>query len=328
MFRDLLETMENGASETRLFHYYLARLYRNHSVRDIPRAVRHSEGFWAGAGDFEKNRFAADYARTLYENFVYFEEQTGARDSLVTLRKVCGEFLGAGSRRYFISCYHGLAINLQDTSSAAGEGEERFLIDLSDRLREFRIERDPSSRNYYRELLSSTVYTTQFHDFLAARERESYIAASFLASLNSPEIYNAVATHLVHLARIGRRDADLFPAKLLYDIAVGLAHSDEFYLPKYEFNRVRCEITEIELSGSPKSAHDGEVLVSAISEVHRLRRSFVWANRYLKKEVCEYLYAHRDDPVIRTVIDHPYFESRWSMLKQAFRKRVERNVGT
>ncbi len=322
VFHDMIRAFEDRADETKLFHYYLARLYHRHSNRDLPKVVQHFDEFWGETSDLEKSRFATFYARALYENYIYFEEEAGKRDSLAKLLGVCREFLSTGSKRHFISCYYGIALSLQDPTSEEVSPERKFVGDLTDRLLRFSGGHDTRDRRYYDTLLGSSVYTREFHEFLMANENESYIAASLVSSMNSPEIYNAVATHLVHLVRTGQVPRDLLSVKLLYDIAVGLARGQEFYLPKYQFNRVCCDITEIQLGGPPKTAEDVRVLLSAIDELHRLRFKFIWVHKFMKKDLCEYLYAHRENLLVRQILGHPNFESSWLTLRRAFTNRL------
>ncbi len=122
-------------------------------------------------------------------------------------------------------------------------------------------------QDYYKNLLKNTVYTSEFHELL--RSQESYIASSLLTSLQSPEIYNDIATYLLHSLTTNLSHQKLVPVKLLYDIACGLAQgSEEYYLPKYRFNRVRCDFLEMKSAGPLTSDEEVPYLVSTIDELH------------------------------------------------------------
>ena len=322
VFYDTLRILEARAAEAPLFHYYLARLYYRHTQRDVPKALHHFRQFWPTASDLEKSRTANEYARTLYEYYIYTEDQAGTRESLDTLLAVCREFLDSENIRYFISCYYGLALVLDDVSAASGETERLFLAGLGKTLPTLGSSRPSSlSRRERERLFPSIIYTNKFHDFVSVNSASSYIAASILASLDSPEIYNALGTYLVHsISHSG--DMSLLPcAKMLYDIAIGLASNTEFYQPKYEFNRLRCDFVEIQVGGAPKTTGDVDSLAATITQLHRLSWRFVWAYRFLQKDVCEYLFSHRTDPMVLRLLDRP---QRWPVLRSAFRHMVSR----
>lgn len=316
---DLIRLLEENASKTAIFHYYLARLFYKHFLRDIPKALEHFDHFWHGASDFEKNRTAGDYARALYEHHIYYERDEGGKTSLEKLLRIGKAFLEAGGKGHFLSCYYGLALVLEG-SSDEGLTEARLLNDLGMLVGQLGKERNLDEKDgyYYENLVGATVYSTAFHEFL--KGSTSYILNALWASLNSPEIYNALATYLLHMRRSNLSAELMLPIKILYDVAIGLGHGEEYYLPKYEFNRVRCDFLEIESMGPPRNQSHFGILVATIDSLHRLSPKFPWARRFLEREVCQYLCKYQDEPVVRQVLNYEHFDHKWGVLRRAVHK--------
>lgn len=319
VFWDLIGFLEDKANDITFFYYYLSRIYYKHYLRDIPKVLEHFTQFWQAASDFEKNRFAGEYARILYEYHMYFERDEGEEASLQKLLQIGHEFLGADNRQHFISCYYGLALILNGSKNSS-QSEAKFLDELARWISNLGGKYRPSDRDYYQNLIAATVYTTEFHDFL--RRDQGYIANSLLASLDSPEIYNAIATYLLHTLKPNLSHDKLIPIKLLYDIAVGLARNQEYYLPKYQFNRIRCDFFEIESMGVPRNQSDIQLLISTIDNLHKLGPRFPWARKFLQKEVCLYLCQYHDEPSIHQVLNHEHFGKYWGTLRKVVQKRL------
>ena len=322
VFGDLIRFLEDKANETIFLHYYLGRLYYKHYMRNIPKALQHFDQFWLSCSDLEKNVFAGDYIRALYEHYIYFERDKGEQASLEKLLQVGGDFLKTGSKRHFISCYYGLAIILKNPDNGQSR-DVRFLHDLARLISELGQKHMTGERNYYENLIGATVYTSRFHKFLSDTT-ESYVSNALMASLDSPEIWNAIATYLIDTSRPHLSPERLRSIKILYDIAIGLAHGQEYYLPKYEFNRVRCDFLEIEAAGPPRNHGDVETLVSTLDSLHKLGPRFPWARRFLQKEVCQYLCQYQNDPLVRQLLNHEHFDRYWVTLRTAFRKKLHR----
>jgi hypothetical protein len=289
-------------------------------MRDIPKALVHFDKFWQGASDLEKNRFAEQYARLLYEHHIYYEEDEAEVSSLRKLLTLGSEFLGTGTKKYFLSCYYGLALLLDNDANGRGQDESAFL-DLFMEWLDHRLGGMYSynREDYYQNLLMNTIYTSEFHNFI--RGQASYIANSLLISLESPEIYNAIATYLLHTSKTDLSHKKLKPVKRLYDIAIALARSEEYYLPKYRFNRIRCDFLEIK--SSVLTNHQGVfALVSIIDELHLLAPRFYWAGRCLTEEVCEYLHQHRDNTFVQQVVSHSHYSRYWGTLRKAMQRKA------
>jgi len=318
VFWELIDFLEKKAHEISIFHYYLARIYYKHALRDIPKTLEHFNRFWRTANDFEKNRFAGEYARILYEHHMYYDRENGEEASLKKLVQIGSEFQDVPAKQHFISCYYGLALILSD-SERSGLPESEFIDALMQRIVNLGGKYSPDEQNYLQNLIESTVYTTEFHDFL--RTNDSYIAYSLVASLDSPEIYNAIATYLLNTSRPNLSHEKLAPVKLLYDIAFGLAHSQEYYLPKYEFNRIRCDFFEIEASSPLNSQSDVDRLVSLIDRLHQLGPKFTWVYSFLKNEIYNYFQKYKGHPMIQKLLSHEHFFSRWGVLRGEWQKK-------
>jgi len=154
--------------------------------------------------------------------------------------------------------------------------------------------------------------------------KDSNIAMGLTASLASPEVYNDIATFLLQEATRNKCAERLKCVAALYDVSIGLAREGEYYLPKYEFNRVRLDFIEQEWRGPPEGDRDIARLVAVIDELHKLGRQFSWAYRFLKKEVCDYICAHADTGGVQRVLQHQNYRRYWGTLRSAVSARLRR----
>ena len=206
-----------------------------------------------------------------------------------------------------------------NASDGDGENELRFLNNLIDYLSAISISLEHQDMSeYYNRLLGVTVYSTTFRSFID--ESNSFIANALLSSLNSPEIYNAIATYLFDTSISGLLGKNLKSIKILYDVAIGLAHGQQYYMPKYEFNRIKCDFIEIEAEGPMRDENTVKKLISTINHLHRLAFKFPWARKFIITNICQYLITHIDEPFTRKVLSHPNFDSKWGILRNAMNK--------
>jgi hypothetical protein len=312
VFQDFVSRMEAEAEIVPTFHYYLGQLYRKHNKRDLENALQHFTRYWETATNLERSRRIGDYVKTLYESYLYVKRDPGYLDRVI---EIGSGFVTAGNKRHLVSCYLGFALVLKGEQGVSGE--IAFLVQMGDVIQELGRQYHES---YHEFLLQNTVYGTEFHRFLEASS-SSNIACGLLASLGSPEVYNELGTFFLQKARDVGSAESMDTAKRLYDIAVGLARGGSYYLPKFRFNRIRCDFFECQLFGSSDEWIGTSGFPAMLDELHKLGPQFPWARRFVEKEVADYLCTAEGVVLLQRVVEHPHFGKYWRTLKGALAKR-------